>query len=362
MRLSDDGSTWTAWEPYVTIKPWTLPSGDGAKTVYVEYRDQAGNVSAPGDDMIVLDTVAPVGTIVIDGGELYAGITEVELTLSADDETSGISQMRFSDDDATWTAWEPYETIKPWTLPAGDGVKTVYVQYADLAGNVSPTYNDTIILDTTAPVGAITINDGDPYTFVVSVTLSLSAGDTGTGVTEMRLSDDGSTWGDWETYVTSKPWTLSDGDGVKAAYVVYRDQAGRSTDVYSDTIVLDTLAPTSSAASPTSSQQTSFVVTWSGTDVLSGIASYDVQYRAGRDGVWTLWLSATSDTSAVFGPNAPVAIVRGQTYFFQVRAADRAGNVEAYPAGDGDTSTYVEEMHTLYLPLVIRTGIAEGRD
>jgi hypothetical protein len=230
------------------------------------------------------------------------------------------------------------------------------VQYEDHAGNVSLTYTDTITLDTLAPTGSIAINDGDAYTHSISVTLALSARDTGSEVAEMGFSDDGSTWSTWEPYATSKPWTLPAGDGEKAVYVAYRDQAGRISTTYSDTIVLDTLAPVSSATAPASSQLTSFVVTWSGTDALSGIASYDVQYRVGSDGTWTPWLSATSDTSAVFGPSAPVIIVRGKTYFFQVRAADNAGNVEIYPDGDGDASTYVDEVITIYFPIVPHTG------
>ena len=97
-------------------------------------------------------------------------------------------------------------------------------------------------------------------------------------------------------------------------------------------------------------------VTWSGTDNLSGIHSYDVQYRAGSDGTWTTWRSATADTSATFGPASPVHVIRDETYFFQVRARDHAGNLEAYPGGDGDTSTYVEEVVTFYLPIILQEG------
>ncbi len=39
-----------------------------------------------------------------------------------------------------------------WTLNAGNGVKTVYVQFRDAAGNVSLSYNDTIALDSNEPV------------------------------------------------------------------------------------------------------------------------------------------------------------------------------------------------------------------
>jgi hypothetical protein len=59
---------------------------------------------------------------------------------------SGVSQMRFTNDGITWTDWEPYATSKPWILTAGNGTKTVYVQFQDSAGNLSGVFSDTIIL------------------------------------------------------------------------------------------------------------------------------------------------------------------------------------------------------------------------
>jgi len=59
MRFSNDGTTYTAPEPYATTKAWTLTSGDGTKTVSVKFADRAGNWSAPASDAIILDTVDP---------------------------------------------------------------------------------------------------------------------------------------------------------------------------------------------------------------------------------------------------------------------------------------------------------------
>src|SRR5262245_19144355 len=58
MRLSGDGTSFTAAEPYATTRAWTLPPGDGAKTVWVQYKDTVGNWSAAISDSIVLDTAA----------------------------------------------------------------------------------------------------------------------------------------------------------------------------------------------------------------------------------------------------------------------------------------------------------------
>lgn len=65
---------------------------------------------------------------------------------------------------------------------------------------------------------------------------------------------------------------------------------------------------------------THFTVTWSGKDIWTGVAAYDVQVRDGYEGTWTGWLADTVATSAVFTG------VHGHTYFFRARARDAVGN------------------------------------
>jgi len=53
MRFRNGGTTtWSSWFGYATSKSWTLSSGAGTKTVYVQYRDRAGNLSAAASDTI----------------------------------------------------------------------------------------------------------------------------------------------------------------------------------------------------------------------------------------------------------------------------------------------------------------------
>ncbi|MCX5758409.1 MAG: hypothetical protein NTU83_07885, partial [Candidatus Hydrogenedentes bacterium] len=134
----------------------------------------------------VADTSPPTGSIVVAGGAEYTTTRTVVLTLSASDGAGPVSSMRFGSDGSTWQAWEAYATTKNWTLPAGDGTKHVYVQFEDTEGNVSQSYNDTIIFDTTAPAGTMLINNGDTYAPSNDVTLTLSATDAGSGLGDMR--------------------------------------------------------------------------------------------------------------------------------------------------------------------------------
>ncbi len=53
MRFRNAGTTtWSAWQTYATSKSWALSAGAGTKTVYVQYRDKAGNPSALAFDRI----------------------------------------------------------------------------------------------------------------------------------------------------------------------------------------------------------------------------------------------------------------------------------------------------------------------
>ena len=45
MRFSNDGISWSSWEPYATTKTWTLQGNDGQKTVHVQFKDNAGLTS-----------------------------------------------------------------------------------------------------------------------------------------------------------------------------------------------------------------------------------------------------------------------------------------------------------------------------
>ncbi len=240
MRFSDDGANWTTWEPLALTKPHTLPSGDGYKTVRVQFRDASGNVSAVFSDYIRLDTIPPIGTVVINGNTSVTNSVQVTLALTwTDGAGAGVVRMRFSDDGAHWTPWEPPAATRAHTLPAGDGYKTVRVQFRDGAGNYSAAVNDYIRLDTTPPTGTIIINDGALTTTTQEVTLKLTWSDgDGSGVVRMRFSDNGSTWSAWETLKAIRVHTLPAGSGYHTVRAQYRDGAGNISPACNDYIKL----------------------------------------------------------------------------------------------------------------------------
>ena len=108
---------------------------------------------------ITYDKTAPTGTSVsINAGAAYTTTASVTLATAATDVPAGVTQMRFSNDNVNWSTLQAYATSASWTLAAGDGTKTVYARFLDAIGNTSAAVSDTIVLDTTAPTGTISIN------------------------------------------------------------------------------------------------------------------------------------------------------------------------------------------------------------
>ena len=93
-------------------------------------------------------------------------------------------------------------------------------------------------VDTARPSGTVLINGGAGVTKSPTVTLRLSATDpapaSGTG--KMRFSNNGTTWSAWQTYATSKSWTLTSGAGTKTVWVQYQDRAGNLSATVKDAI------------------------------------------------------------------------------------------------------------------------------
>ena len=103
--------------------------------------------------------------------------------------------------------------------------------------------------ETAPPAGSILINGGTAYATSASVTLTLSASDP-IGVSEMCISNIASCT-TWESYVTSKPWTLALGDGNKTVYAWFKDWAGNANmSPFSASIILDTVIPSVQITSP----------------------------------------------------------------------------------------------------------------
>jgi hypothetical protein len=151
---------------------------------------------------------------------------------------TGAVSMQFSRNGTTWTAWKKFKATRSFTLPARNGIKTVYVRFKD-STTTSSVYSATIILDTKRPRGTVTINGGAATTTDPLVTLTLTATDAN-GVTEMQFSTNNKWSGvPWEPFAPTISFDLGTSiPGKKRVYVRFKDAAGKISAACSDSIKL----------------------------------------------------------------------------------------------------------------------------
>jgi len=162
--------------------------------------------------------------------------------------------------------------------------------------------------------------------------LTVPASDGGSGPSQVALSNDGTNW-TTRPYAASQAWTLPATNGTRTVYAKWKDAAGNWSAVKTDTIVLDTVAPTVTEprrgfapGTPISSGRISLWVPWSGTDATSGIARYELA-QSNDGGAWT------TISTTLTSPAASRMLETERTYAFRARAVDNAGNVGAWATG-----------------------------
>ena len=164
------------------------------------------------------------------------------------------------------------------------------------------------------------------------------------------LGSPGETWSAWVAASNNVTSTMalqvgSDSPG-KPLVLRLRDQNGQVASVVTGTIRTDSTSPSSTLwASPRKLPSPAIILTWSGSDKTSGLANYDVEVRHGPTGSWTPVLSGVTQTTVSIFQNGV------SRYYFRVRARDRAGNVEAWPA---DYDALVEDSTA---PSTAMTGL-----
>ncbi|MFJ7374810.1 S-layer homology domain-containing protein [Lysinibacillus capsici] len=185
--------------------------------ITVRVTDEAGNTLDKEFTIQITKNHAPTGSIIVNSGQISTSSINVTLTLTATDLEGEAIEMRFSNDGITWSSWESKISTRSWTLSHGEGSKTVYMQLRDTAGNISNTFTDTIVLDTTPPVITGVTNNG---VYNTDVTISFNEG---------TATLNGATFSSGTTVSTSGNYTL-----------VATDSAGNTTTI---TFMIDKALP-----------------------------------------------------------------------------------------------------------------------
>jgi len=114
----------TSWENYAATKKDVALVSAPTMSVYVWFRDMAGNETPASTPFIgtIHDTVAPTGTIKINNNAPYTATTAVSLDLSCADNGSGCVNMRFSNDGGAWTYPTSMNSAMTFTLDTNPGI------------------------------------------------------------------------------------------------------------------------------------------------------------------------------------------------------------------------------------------------
>lgn len=307
--------------------------------------DAAGFTSGPVDTDIALgasDMTPPTAP-----GIALASTGDAQVTVSwgtavDDNAVTGYRVYR-------WTAapqgaaWSPVHTAIATVsasqhsftdVTATNGTTYFYeVRAVDAATNVGPR-GTTASATPHAPVPTAQLSptspDGDNGWYVTTPTVSLTPSVAGRLV-QYSLEPTPATW---LAYTT--PLTLPVGSQI----VSFREFDGAAySAVQTLPVQFDPLPPVATVSAPTwsvtNSASRTFTVSWTGTDPISGVPAYEVDYRTGTtDWHATPWRPSTMATSTTFAGSS------GQTYYFRIRAIDGAGNYSPYMTSVGTSVPY----------------------
>jgi uncharacterized protein (TIGR02145 family) len=155
MKLSED-STFTGinWQSYSTMPNFQLSTGEGTKKVFAMFKNDFEMES-----LIVFDEINPQPispAITIAGGAHYSTTRDVQLSISA---TGSNLQMKLNEDSTfSGITWQSFSETANFQLSTGEGEKTVYAKLKnDFEIEADKVYDD-IIVDTTPPTIALTVN------------------------------------------------------------------------------------------------------------------------------------------------------------------------------------------------------------
>jgi hypothetical protein len=140
----DDDAPWLPFSLTFTV---TLTNGDGVKTVYARFRDQALNISSIVSDTVLLDTTPPTGSFQINGGALTTSQFTVTLNLTVTDALAdGIEMQVAKDPSFVDQPWLPFASLIQFGLVGKERIKTIYVRFRDRLGNTSAPVSASIEL------------------------------------------------------------------------------------------------------------------------------------------------------------------------------------------------------------------------
>jgi hypothetical protein len=310
------------YDPSIKIPGEICPNGD------VDYYKFYGNTG----DHIVADVDAMVDSSPLDS---YLYLLD----------TDGFTVLAENDDEIYSVIRDP---LLSYTLPkAGIYYLKLKAWKHPLVGGESYTYNIRLYEDHLAPAAEITWPAPNTYLPDSDMHLTANINEVYNGVDRVEFYWHSIDWlsGLWQKlgtdYDGSDGWSLTfspvgQAEGKDAAlFVQVIDKAGNWTGQAAWGLGIDKTPPTTKMNPLTATEPSNaFLLSWVGTDNLSGIDHVEIQEKVGQ-GSWTTLPSIDGSNSQYWIIGQP-----GNTYSYRMRAVDHSGNTETNPS-DAEVTTAI---------------------
>jgi peptide/nickel transport system substrate-binding protein len=314
----------TAWAG-VESTVYSLNSGDwqtytgqfaidteGNNTLEYYSVDSYGSNETTRMEYVAIDTLAPESSIVLTGIAGSDGWfrSVVNVTLDAEDSTSGVGLIEYALDDAQWTTYDAEFIID------GDGSHALSVRSEDVAGNIEEAQIVNFSIDWTIPNLLIITPLSDASTS--SATVSFECHDD-SALSTLEIMVDSSVWEVVETNesVTRYDYFLEVSDGLHDLQIRATDPAGNEAIEYVS-FTLDTTVPSLQISTPvegSSIRGNDVVVAWESYD---NVLIHVTEINIDGDG-WVI--VNVSDAGGVVN----LELGHGE-HTVQLRVTDSAGN------------------------------------
>jgi hypothetical protein len=297
-----------------------------------------------------IDTAPPVSAI--NKIHRYSRTGQYELFWGGNDSVSGVDSYFIEVRADNQTNWTPLLTDTAvstafFTPPDPNQVYWFRSQATDVAGNSESPHAGNGDLSTdqailiTEPFVSNQLPQSGVWLTDPQITFNWFMTDTAdVQTTTFRLATDAGfanpiTTISWPGVVTSHTQTLPQDYADLYWQIHLNTYFGNETTSAPTPFSLDTTPPTSAVTAANNHIMAgNYELFWQGSDNLSGISGYHIEFRADGAGGWTRMLTNTTLNSTVFTPPDS-----GQKYWFRSQAVDSLGNLETPHGGNGDFNT-----------------------
>lgn len=245
---------------------------EGARNLYLRFRDAANNLSTVTDVQADFDQTPPtINNVRVNFGEnltnsgtpIISAQTNIAFEVQCVDRVCNNNSCRGADTEqlllqisqaaANGSVFSVYDAfyapLVTGDISGQDGTAQLSITCSDPAGNQSTIVPQSILLDTQAPpalTNQVVINDGDDYTSSLSIALQITSSDEpgGSGISTMAIANgniDCAT-ASYTSIQDNTTWTLPSTEGEVTVSICLKDRAGNATAV-SDTIIIDRVVP-----------------------------------------------------------------------------------------------------------------------